>query len=60
MKNMQPILLLFSHENEKLSINEVLQVVTSVGTFTSTISFNTQSFQFATMNKLKKFVAGGL
>ena len=29
--------------NEKLSINEVLKVLTGIGTFTSTCSFDTQS-----------------
>ena len=57
MKNMHPLLLFFADENEKLVINEVLM---SVGTFTSTISFNTQILQFVTMNKLKKSMLGGL
>ena len=56
MTNMQPPLLFFD-ENEKLSINEVLEVLISVETFTSTISFDTQSLQFVTMNKLKKVCA---
>ena len=60
MKNVRPLLLFFAGENEKLSINEVLEVLISVGTFTSTISFDTQSFKFATMNKFKKSAAGGL
>ena len=60
MKNLQPLLLFFADENEKLSINEVLEVLISVGTFTSTISFDTQSLQFVTINKLKKSVPGGL
>ena len=50
----------FTDENEKLSINEVLEVLIGVGTFTSTSSFDTQSLQFATMNKSKKPVPGGL
>ena len=49
----------FTDENEKLSINEVLEVLIGVGTFTSTSSVDTQSLQFATMNKLKKPVPGG-
>ena len=60
MKNLQPLLLFFADENEKLSINEVLEVLISVETFTSTISFDTQSLQFVTMNKLKKSVPGWL
>ena len=46
--------------NEKLSINEVLEVLIGVGTLTSIRSFNTQSLQFVTMNKLKKFMPGDL
>ena len=41
-------------DNENFSINGVLDVLMGVGTFTSTSSFNTQSLQFATVNKLKK------
>ena len=59
MKNLQPLLLFFADENEKLSINEVLEVLISVGTFTSTISFDTQSLKFVTMNKLKKVCQEG-
>ena len=44
---------------KKLSINEVLEVLIGVGTFTSTISFDTQDLQFVTMNKLKKSMSGG-
>ena len=44
----------------KLSINEVLEVLIGVGTFTSTKSFNSQSLQFITMNKLKNSMPGGL
>ena len=44
---------------KKLSINEVLEVLVGVGTFTSTISFDTQDLQFVTMNKLKKSMPGG-
>ena len=50
----------FTDENEKLSINEVVEVLIGAGTFTSTSSFDTQSLQFVTMNKLKKPVPGGL
>ena len=39
--------------NEKLSIREVLDVLTGLGTFTSTSSFYTQSFQLVKMNELK-------
>ena len=45
---------------EKLSINEVLEVLIGAGTFTSTNSFDTQSLQFITMDKLKNSVSGGL
>ena len=47
-------------DNEKLLINEVLKVLIGVGTFTSISSFDTQSLQFVTMNKLKKSMSGGL
>ena len=47
-------------ENEKLSISEVLEVLIGVETFTSTSSFDTQSLQLVTMNKLEKSVPGGL
>ena len=60
MKNVEPVLLFSADENEKLSINEVLEVLSDVGTFTSTSSFDTQSLKFVTMNKLKKSVSGGL
>ena len=36
-------------DNEKLLINEVLEVLIGVGTFTSIRSFNTQSLQFVAM-----------
>ena len=55
----QPLLLSFTDENKKLSINKILEVLISVGTFTSTISFDTQSFQFVTMNKLKSMCQEG-
>ena len=47
-------------DNEKLSINEVLQVLIGVGSFTSASSFHTQTLQFATMNELKNYMPGGL
>ena len=47
-------------DNEKFSINKVLEVLIGVGTFTSTSSFDTQSLQFVTMNELKKSMLGGL
>ena len=47
-------------DNEKFSINEVLEVLIGVGTFTSIRSFNTQSLQFVTMNELKQSIPGGL
>ena len=47
-------------DNEKLLINKVLEVLMVVGTLTSTNSFNTQSLQFVTVNKLKKSMPGGL
>ena len=40
-------------DNEKLLINEVLEVLIGVGIFTGTRSFNTKSFQFVTMNEFK-------
>ena len=40
-------------DNEKLLINEVIEVLISVGTFNSTSSFNTLSLQFVRMTKLK-------
>ena len=51
---------IFLDYNEKLSINEVLEVLIGVGTSTSTNSFDTQSLQFAAMNELKKSMSGGL
>ena len=48
------ILTIVLDDNEKLSINEVLEVLIGVGTFTSTSSFDMQSLQFITMNKLKE------
>ena len=54
MNSVQPPLLFLADENEKLSINEVLEVLIGVGTFTSTSSFDMQSLQFITMNKLKE------
>ena len=47
-------------DNEKLLINEVLEVLTDVETFTSKNKFDTQSLQFVTMNKLKKSMLVGL
>ena len=52
MKNLQPLLLFFTDENEKLLISEVLQARISVGNFTSTSSFDIRSLQFVTINKL--------
>ena len=46
--------------NEKLSINEVLEVLIGVGISNSTNSFDTQSLQFVTKNKLKKSMPGVL
>ena len=46
--------------NVKLKINEVLEVLTGVGTFTSTSSFDTLSLQTVRMNEVKKFMLGGL
>ena len=46
--------------NVKLKINEVLEVLTGVGTFTSTVSFDTLSLQTVRMNEFKKFMLGGL
>ena len=36
-------------DNEKLSIDKVLEVLIAVGTFTSTCSFDSESLQFVTM-----------
>ena len=47
-------------DNEKLSINEVLEALIGVGTFSSTSSFDTQCLLFVTMNELKKSMSGGL
>ena len=47
-------------DNEKLSINEVLEALIGVGTFSSTSSFDTQCLLFVTINKLKKSMPGGL
>ena len=47
-------------DNEKLWINEVLEILIGVGTFTSTSSFNTQSLTFVTINELKKSIPRGL
>ena len=47
-------------DNQKLSINEVPEVLICVGTFSSTSSFNTQCPLFVTMSELKKSMAGGL
>ena len=47
-------------DNEKLSISEVPEVLISVGTFSSTTSFDTQCLLFVTMNELKKFMPWGL
>ena len=46
-------------DNEKLSMNEVLNDPIGAGTFTSTSSFRTQSLQFVTMIELK-YLLGGL
>ena len=47
-------------DNEKLSINKRLEVLTGVGTFTSTSCFDTQNLQFVTTNEFKKSMPGGL
>ena len=47
-------------DNEKLLINEVLEVLIGVGTFSSTSSFDIQYLLFVTMNELKKSMPGGL
>ena len=47
-------------DNEKLSVNEVLEVLIGVGTFSSTSSFDTQCLLFVTMNELKRSMSGGL
>ena len=45
--------------NENLSINEVLEFLMGVATFTSTSSFDTQSLQLVVMNELKSCMPGG-
>ena len=50
-QNVQHLLLFFADEDEKILINEVLEVLISVRTFNSTISFDTQSLQFVTIKK---------
>ena len=47
-------------DNEKLLINEVLEVLIGVGTFSSTSSFDTQCLLFVAMNELKKSMPEGL
>ena len=48
-------------DNKRHSINEVLEFLVGVGTFTNTSSlFDTQGLQFVTMNKLKKSMPGDL
>ena len=47
-------------DNEKRLVSEVPGVLIGVGTFTSTRSFDTQSLQLVTINKLKKSMPGGL
>ena len=47
-------------DNEKLLINEIAAVLIGAGTFTSISSFNKQSLQLVTMNKLKDSKPGGL
>ena len=42
-------------DNEKLSINELLEVLIEIGTFSSTSSFDTQCLLFVTMNELKVY-----
>ena len=39
-------------DNENIFINEVLEVLIGVETFTNTSSFDTQSLQFFTMNDI--------
>ena len=42
-------------DNEKLSINELLEALIGIGTFSSTSSFDTQCLLFVTMNELKVY-----
>ena len=44
----------FVLDNKSLSINEVLEVLTGVGTFTGASSFDAKGLQFFTMSELKK------
>ena len=41
-------------------VSEELGILIGVGTFTSRRSFDTQSLQLVTINKLKKSMPGGL
>ena len=44
--------------NEKRLINEMLEVLIGVGTFSSTSSFDMQWLLFVTINELKKSIPG--
>ena len=47
-------------DKKRHSINEVLEFLIGVGTFTNTSSLcNTQGLQFETMNELKRSMPGG-
>ena len=46
-------------DNAKRSINEVLEVLIGVGTFSSTSSVDVESLQIVTVNRFKKSMPGG-
>ena len=45
---------------EKISIDEVLEVLTGVGSFTNMSCFDKRSLQVVTMEELRKSMPGGL
>ena len=50
----------FALDNKSPSINEVLEVLTGAGTFTSASSFDAQGLQFFTISEWKKSMPGVL
>ena len=57
MKNVQPLLLFFTDENEKFSIKEVLEVLIGVGNFMITSCFDTQKPPIRYNEQVKKVCA---
>ena len=47
-------------DGNKISINEVLEVLIGAGSFTNTSCFEKQSLQVVTMEELRKSMPGGL